>query len=638
MPAFSSAFMTVAICILIILAACYLAVKRFSWLSRNKAPLVAAVTVLGIIIYSIGYLPSLQTGGEPLGNVGAALKAIFSTGRMFVLENDYGELNELTQAEEWYGIAFGSVMVLAMLVMVMVVLSFFGFGFLSSLRIRVLRLFGTRKPVHILTDISERTLALARSIKENDARSIIIFTGSREGLDQEKENPLMRNVAMLDNAYLHTFAGPEPGVLADFCIFRSMAKTNVHYIALSDDLVRNTRLTLALAHRLADAPLKSGVTLHVLTDSILFGSLFSAANLSGINLVPLDRNALAADDLLLRAPLLCSSRARLHDGLAEGELSVAMIGNSPVVPFLYQNIITQGQFYALKLRIFNFSCAASDTGALFLAENPEAERYSSLEWIDVQPGSAAFFNLFRERCANLDIVVCAGESDEENIRLANVLRHIARDAGMKMRVCARVRAKEYHEVLAGNGTTDDIVTFGSDLPLEDAEIVINERLDHMAKAVHQYYCKAYSGGKPWRQLSIYERESSRALAMHIPMKLCTLHLTLKENPDGSSPSKSNPYDELLSGRPDVLENLAIGEHMRWNAYLATHGWTQLPLDDVFSRQDVASKRHPCLVPWEDLARISRLAGRDYQELDRQLIRSLASIAADGNMRIEKADD
>ena len=637
MPAFSWAFMTVAICILIILAASYLAVKRFSWLARNKAPLIAAVTILGIIIYSIGYLPSQQTGKETWESVGAALKALFSTGRMFVLENDYGDLNALTR-EGWYNIAFGFVMAFAMLVLVMVVLSFFGFGFLSSLRIRMLRLFGTRRPVYILSDISERTLALARSIRKSDPHAIILFTASREKLDQEKENPLLRNVAMLGNTYLHTSEGSEPDTLPDFCIFPSMTKAGVHYIALSDDLVKNTKLTLTLAKRLADTSQKENVTLHVLTDSALFGPLFSAANLAGINLVPLDRNALAADNLLRCYPPLCNARAKLHDGKAEGELTVAIVGDSPVVPFLYQSIITQGQFHSLKLRTMNISSTASNIGALFMAENPEANRYSSLEWIDAQPGSAAFFKLFMERCAKLDVVVCAGESDEENMRMAHILRQMARDTDQKIVFCARIFAKEFQEVVAGNEAADGIMTFGSELPLEDADIVINEQLDHMAKAVHRYYCKAFSGGKPWRQLSIYERESSRALAMHIGMKLCTLHLTLKENADGSALCESNPFDELLLNRQDILENLAISEHMRWNAYLATHGWTQLPVDDVFIRQDVANKRHPCLVPWEDLARISQLAGRDYQELDRQLIRSLAYIAADGNMRIEKADD
>jgi hypothetical protein len=257
-----------------------------------------------------------------------------------------------------------------------------------------------------------------------------------------------------------------------------------------------------------------------------------------------------------------------------------------------------------------------------------------LEWVPLRPGSAEFFSFFRDRCKEADIVICAGETDEENAKLTRTLRRIAQDDHEKILFCVRFHTHDFHQLVFA-GEPGGIMAFGEDAMLERAGIVINEKLDHMAKAVHRYYLNVYSGGKPWQQLSIYERESSRALALHILTKLHALHMELKE--DSEAGKHANPYDTLLALRPDIVENLAVGEHMRWCAYLAAHGWTQLPIGDTFQKADPLLKRHPCLASWEELVRIGQTAGRDYQELDRALIRKLASIAADGDMRIITAD-
>jgi hypothetical protein len=195
--------------------------------------------------------------------------------------------------------------------------------------------------------------------------------------------------------------------------------------------------------------------------------------------------------------------------------------------------------------------------------------------------------------------------------------------------CTLIRSNGINKVFKA---LEGVLAFGEDTIVERAAVVINEQLDHMSMAVHKYYAKIYNDSRPWQQLTNYERESSRALALHINTKLYALNMGTVENKNACE--TSGEYEALISSKPEVLENLAIGEHMRWCAHLATHGWTLPPKEIEFKRSDCL-KQHPCLVGWDDLDRISQAANKDYQEIDRQLVVSLPAIAANGHMKIVK---
>lgn len=630
MPVLFSVIFTVAFCLLIVLAGAYLAVRKFHWLINNRVAMIFLVVVLGITIYSVGYL-NAQAKDKPLNPISAGLSAVFSTGRMFILENDYGEVKEGVEKSELYTIAFGAVMVLAMLTIVMVVLSLFGFGFLSSLRIQMLRLFGTRRMVYIFSCINERTLSLAKDIRKGDSRSLILFLFSYDNMDAEQDNRPLRKAAPLGRTFIH-ISDQDFTDLNDFGIFPSLAKTQVHFVAFGDEPMQNMKLSLTLSELIKRSMMKDRVSLHVLTDELLFGRAFEGEDLSGINIVPLDRDALASRDLMERMPILHYAKAHCENGYANGTLTVMLIGSGRIVSFLLKDIITQGQQIGLKLRVILAAENADDFAAQFLAANPDAKRYADLEMANVRPGGAQFLSIYKEYCRETDMVVCAGEPDEENAQLTCMLKRISKDTGAKPHFAVRLRAKDFNKYALAGEPGCDIVSFGEDSILVQADVVINERLDHMAKAVHRYYCKVNNGGLPWQRLSLYDRDSSRALAVHIQTKLYALNMELVKM-DGPAKQRSGPFDVLIASRPDILENLAASEHMRWCAHLATHGWTQLPMGEVFQKKDSANKRHPCMADWNELVRISQLAGCDYQELDRALIRSLSDIAADGGMQI-----
>ncbi len=178
-----------------------------------------------------------------------------------------------------------------------------------------------------------------------------------------------------------------------------------------------------------------------------------------------------------------------------------------------------------------------------------------------------------------------------------------------------------------------ITLFGADRELLTANMVIHESLDRMARAVHEYYRQSSPDRRGWEKLTHYEKQSSRALALHIPAKLLSVGMTL----DGGGDTRA--FRALLEDRGDILLNLARGEHLRWNAHLLTTGWTQLPFTGEYVGKDTAFRRHPCLTGWDGLKAVGQAAGCDFQQYDIHLIQSLGDIvgAAGFGIRLMEQD-
>jgi hypothetical protein len=101
---------------------------------------------------------------------------------------------------------------------------------------------------------------------------------------------------------------------------------------------------------------------------------------------------------------------------------------------------------------------------------------------------------------------------------------------------------------------------------------------------------------------------------------------------GIEPAAAMKDEKFLAGiQREQLENLAITEHLRWNAFHFAMGYEKMSADEVKLRhkqgitpiqKDLKALRHACLVSWNELDEISQLmtelTGRpvDYKEYDR----------------------
>lgn len=160
------------------------------------------------------------------------------------------------------------------------------------------------------------------------------------------------------------------------------------------------------------------------------------------------------------------------------------------------------------------------------------------------------------------------------------------------------------------------IPFGSQEESETTSMILKSELDAMAKHIHADYVgrrlkegakvDQYPALRPWPHLNESYREANRHQADHIWVKLRAVQCVAVKK------------GELGTQRPaqwsaDEIETLARMEHARWNANRYLEGWQVGPRDD-------SQKRHPNLVPWDELDEPTK----DY---DRNAVRQIPELLA-----------
>jgi voltage-gated potassium channel Kch len=155
------------------------------------------------------------------------------------------------------------------------------------------------------------------------------------------------------------------------------------------------------------------------------------------------------------------------------------------------------------------------------------------------------------------------------------------------------------------------VAMGAEEPAASAALIVEDRLDRLARAIHEDYVQArradgsYKSDDPshqdWAFLGQGFRNSCRAQADHLEVKLRAVHCR--------KVLRADPELKVVSFTPEEVELLAEMEHARWCAERFLAGWT------LGSPKDKARQITPDLVPWRDLSEPVR-------EYDRQAVRRL----------------
>jgi hypothetical protein len=147
------------------------------------------------------------------------------------------------------------------------------------------------------------------------------------------------------------------------------------------------------------------------------------------------------------------------------------------------------------------------------------------------------------------------------------------------------------------------------------------QLEILAQAFHDGYRRDQAGRKPaddpamkpWQELSDSLRESNRALAADVPVKLQRIGARIVARP--------TPDFEFTAAE---IERLAAHEHDRWNAERTAAGWTLGP-------RDPEKKRTPYLVPYGELP-------DEIRGYDRDAVRNIPDVLASIGLGIQRNDD
>lgn len=150
----------------------------------------------------------------------------------------------------------------------------------------------------------------------------------------------------------------------------------------------------------------------------------------------------------------------------------------------------------------------------------------------------------------------------------------------------------------------------------------------LARVIHQEYLRdqrrrgatpeTHAALVPWEDLPEHFKESNRAQAQHVGVKLAAVGCDLA--PLGAADSAGTAPVVLT---PDEIERLAEMEHERWVQERKRDGWT-------LGAKDPDRKRSPFLVPWGELADVVR-------DDDRAFVRNLPGILARAGYEIVRLD-
>jgi RyR domain len=155
---------------------------------------------------------------------------------------------------------------------------------------------------------------------------------------------------------------------------------------------------------------------------------------------------------------------------------------------------------------------------------------------------------------------------------------------------------------------------------------MSDLLDALARAIHEDYVRRTGGAEggpgedlsllPWDQLPDTLRNSNRNQALDIERKLEAIGCDIA--PESEARRSIDHFSD------DEVEQLAQLEHLRWEAERRADGWTYGPT------KDVATKRTPYLVPWDELS-------EEVRDLDRDTVRQIPDFLRTAHLAVVRAD-
>lgn len=232
--------------------------------------------------------------------------------------------------------------------------------------------------------------------------------------------------------------------------------------------------------------------------------------------------------------------------------------------------------------------------AAFCMDVPQLARQPGVTWLDAPVDSEQCVQALLDRLHTLDQILIATEDTRFNLDMAMRLLRMFRRHGLETahpqlvialfeRVDGSIQflSKEAGGVFLQSNSAQ--FTYG--------ELILRET-DRRAEAVHGRYGALRLHTDGWDQIGTFQQSANRAVVWDVPNKLLLAGDLTDKSPEE---------------RQAALWQLARYEHLRWNAFQYTHGWTVLPREELTDEEvrncvtkRAAQKRHACLVPWEEL--------------------------------------
>lgn len=575
--------------------------RRYLWFARNRVRLLLVLTLAAFALNYLGY--AAKYADSPLT---AAAMALYGTGKTLTLSNTSTDYLSYIPQFTWFPAVYSVLLCCTALIMTAFVLSLWGYRILCGLQLGFLRLFGVRRDIYLFSALNENALSVARSACNADdgtrrRKPLCVFLVDPKAPDAELENQAAARGFLLASRGAHTAL-----TLCGMAKGRKEQALRLFTIQPSDE--ENVAFFFDTASNLEKARrVPQNVSAYLPLQDDVYARVLDAPRLALLDAHPISLHDLACRALFARFIPLSAAR--------DGALHVALFGGGAIDATLLRYLTVLGQQTHTRLTITLLGANAAQEAAAFHLRCPQAERQVCIETVCHPLQSEACAAYLR---TNGETLGCCFVTDGD-AHTALFLHDSLTLAGIPRPIWVYTGASSALQRILESASLPGVRCFGERETLFSAQVLVDETLDRLAKAVHAFYCTEYALDTPWDALTLHAKDSNRSSALHIHTKLYTLGLQTKAG-------ESTALLEQKLKDPDVVLGLSQMEHLRWNAYHYTNGWRTLPLEEANGKtKDEARRLHVCLVDYDALDAVSAAFGRDFKRADSTLVEHLPEI-------------
>lgn len=569
---------------------------RHCWRRVRPALILTGLTYLSAAVaFYPFYRLYFEEGVFPLR---AILLSLHNTIRLFVIDCDFDFIRDGLTAlgGTWataYSVLFSILYITCPLLTFGFILSFF--KNISAYR-RLYFTFG--RDLYVFSELNQKNLALAQSLKNTERRRVIIFANVDED-DSDTDDTLLDGAHALGAILFKAEIG-------SIHIPARSPKSKISFIVQGDDEKLNLSYALALTRARANE--HHNEVLYFFDTTAAGDAVFANPQERKLVVRHINSKQALIYDKLYREGVNLFESAAEPDENGERLISALIIGLGSYGSEMFKALTWVCQMNGYRLKVVGMDKNAAQVSAL-RAECPSlfdpavnhrrcpGEAQYSLQIVEEETDVTAqdFEDKVLHYAPDATYVFVSLGDDDRNVAAAGRLREIyerlnADQSEKRNTGCPHIETIVYNPELSSalenarnhKSLSLQIHYFGGLDHYFCESVFFNSDLEKAALEVNH----AYGGTPDDFYYCDYNYSSSFASAIHKKLRR-----------DCGMPGTELPVE---ARSPEQMEQLAILEHRRWSAYMRSEGY-RLGGSEATKNIDTLAKFHYCLVPFDELS-------------------------------------
>ena len=298
---------------------------------------------------------------------------------------------------------------------------------------------------------------------------------------------------------------------------------------------------------------------------------------------------------------------------AKEDFRVAVLGLNHITREAMFKIYTQGRFENSKFILDVYDVGSEAKSLAFKSKYPGFVRDVDINFYDygrfIDAIDAVKLNLSKYKL----LIVDMGDDTQNSAFAKDVQEKIIEGNLTDLTVAPYISspAGEFFD----SDLYPSIIVFGRLESIYNPDAIILESYFRSGRYVNDYYNSTKKDAakmRNWIGMSEFEKGSNISVA-----DFNYTFVNLIGKGVFSKFKSSEEFKKWLHDNPKKFEALSRTEHLRWSAYLYSNGWDCMPLENqiMVENKNSKEKKHSCLVPFDELEKVSEMFNEDYKKYD-----------------------